>query len=535
MTGSINKFAEIDTDIKGSVKFGDGSAVEIQGRGSVLFKCFTGAHRILTDVYYIPMLRSNIISLGQLDENGCKIMVEGGVMSILDRNRKLLIKESRSRNRLYMLHITPTHPECLLTRSKDEAWCWRARYGHVNFNSLKILSQKQMVHGLPKIEHEDRICDGFLIGKQRRNPFPTVTKFRAELPLELWHGDLCGPITPATHGGKRYFLLLVDDCTRFMWQVLIRSKDEAFEAFKKVKAAAEMEKNSKLKALRTDSGGEFTSNEFKQYCELMGIKRYLTAPYSPQQNGVVERRNQTVVGMARSLLKSMEVPGKFWGEEVSTAVYLLNRAPTKSVTGKTPYKAYHNHKPSIEHFRIFGCVGHVRDTKPHLSKLADRSKQMVFIGYDMNTKGYRMFDPVTRRVLVSRDVVFEEEKKWEWNKVPVTKTWAAGNTLSAQYFTVEGMFDTANQENEQSVSDSGIDIGNSGSDSPRTPEVNGGDLFESVQPEMNEESSSVGPRGKRDLSSLYDETSPIDLEYSGLCLLGEEEPSSYEVAKADLN
>ncbi|CAA0816053.1 Unknown protein [Striga hermonthica] len=218
------------------------------------------------------------------------------------------------------------------------------------------------------------------------------------------------------------------------------SEDEAFEAFKKVKIAAEIEKDSKLKASRTDRGGEFTSNEFKQYCEQMRIKRYLTAPYSPQQNGIVERSNQTVVSMARSLSKSMDVP--------------------------------------------------------------DRSKKMVFIGYDRNTKGYRVFDLVTRRVVVSRDVVFEEEKKWEWNKVPVKETRAVGNTTSQKYFTVEGMFDTENRENEQSISDSGIDIGNSGSNSPRTPEVNGDEFFESVQPEMFEESSSVGPyRGKRDLKT----------------------------------
>ena len=281
MIGCIEKFAEIDTTIKGSVKFGDGSAIEIQGKGSVLFECFTGEHRVLTNVYYISKLKSNIISLGQLDENECNVVIEGGVMTILDRTRRLLAKVSRSGSHLYLLHIAQVLPECLMARSKESAWRWHVRYGHVNFHALKILSQKQMVHGLPVIENEDRICNGCLIGKQHRNPFPAVAKFRAESPLELWHGDLCGPITPATHGGKRYFLLLVDDCTRFMWQVLIRNKDEAFEAFKKTKASAEMEKNSKLKAFRTDHGGEFTSNEFKTYCELLGIKCYLTVPYSP--------------------------------------------------------------------------------------------------------------------------------------------------------------------------------------------------------------------------------------------------------------
>jgi hypothetical protein len=157
-----------------------------------------------------------------------------------------------------------------------------------------------------------------------------------------------------------------------------------------------MEKNCKLKALRTDRGGEFTSNEFRNYYEMLGIKRYLTTPYSPQQNRVVERRNQTVVGMARSLLKSMGVPAEFWGEAVSTTVYLLNRAPTKSVISKTPYEAYYTRKPSVVHLRVFGCVAHVKVVTPHLSKLTDRSKQMVFIGYDMNTKGYRVYDLATR-------------------------------------------------------------------------------------------------------------------------------------------
>jgi GAG-pre-integrase domain/Zinc knuckle len=217
MTGCIEKFAEIYTAIRGSVKFGDGSAVDIHGRSSVLLECSTGEHRLLTDVYYIPMLRSNIISLGQLDENGCQIVVKGGVMTIIDRTHKLFAKVGRSKNRLYTMHITPALPECFLTRSKEEAWRWHARYGHVNFHALKDLSHKKMVHDLPMIAQEDRICDGCLIGKQHRNFFPAEAKYRAKFPLELWHVDLCGPINAATHGGKRYFMLIVDDCIRFMW------------------------------------------------------------------------------------------------------------------------------------------------------------------------------------------------------------------------------------------------------------------------------------------------------------------------------
>jgi Zinc knuckle len=121
MTGCIERFAEIDTTIKGTVRFGDGSSVEIQGRGSILFECFTGEHRLLTNVYYIPRLKSNIISLGQLDENGCRIVIERGVLSVLDRTQKVLAKVSRSGNRLFLLRTSPTLPECLLVRSKERA------------------------------------------------------------------------------------------------------------------------------------------------------------------------------------------------------------------------------------------------------------------------------------------------------------------------------------------------------------------------------------------------------------------------------
>ena len=148
----------------------------------------------------------------------------------------------------------------------------------------------------------------------------------------------------------------IDDYIRYMWLVLLRSKDEALEAFRKVKIAAEVESEEKLKALRTDRGGEFTSNEFKSYCEKHGIKRYLTAPYTPQQNGVIERRNQTIVAMARSMLKSKKLPGRFWGESVTTAVYLLNRAPTKSVVGMTPYEDGAVENPRLIIFRLLDLL-----------------------------------------------------------------------------------------------------------------------------------------------------------------------------------
>jgi len=168
-----------------------------------------------------------------------------------------------------------------------------------------------MVEGMPLIQRAEQVCDGCALGKQHRTPFPRASKYRAKVGLELVHGDLCGQITPPTPGGKSYFLLIVDDHSRFMWLELLASKDEALGYFKKFKVAAELEPGHRLKAFRTDHGSEFNSRAFLVYYNEQGIRRNTTTAYTPQQNRVVERRNQTVVEMARCMLKSMSVPGKF--------------------------------------------------------------------------------------------------------------------------------------------------------------------------------------------------------------------------------
>jgi transposase InsO family protein len=165
-----------------------------------------------------------------------------------------------------------------------------------------------MVKGLPHIYHVDQVCNSCLAGKQRRATFPTVAKFHAEKKLELVHGDLCGPVMPATPGGKQYFFLLVDDVSRYMWLVLLATKDEALAAFTTFQTQVEAEVKRKIGTLRTDRGGEFTARSFTDHCTKQGVQRHLTAPYTPEENGVMERRNQSIMGMTCSMMKAMSMP-----------------------------------------------------------------------------------------------------------------------------------------------------------------------------------------------------------------------------------
>jgi hypothetical protein len=221
------------------------------------------------------------------------------------------------------------------------------------------------------------------------------------------HGDLCGPVTPATSGGRRYFLLLVDDLSRYMWVVALSSKGEAADATRHAQAAVEAECGCNLHVLRTNNGGEFTTTEFTSYCMDEGVQRHYFAPYNPHQNGVVERRNQTVVRMARTLLKQRGLTAVFWGETVVTTVYILNRSSTKALNDRMPYEAWHGCKPAVSHLRVFGCLTFAKELG-HISKLDDRSTPEVFIGYVDGSKAYCILDPGIQRVRTTHDVVFNE-------------------------------------------------------------------------------------------------------------------------------
>jgi hypothetical protein len=225
MCGAKSAFAHLDTGVCGSVRFGDGSIARIEGSGTILFTCKNGEHQRLSSVYYLPRLTANIISVGQLDEGGYQILVEDGAMRIRDDERRLLARIPRSPDRLYVLEVTIARLVCLAARADEEAWTWHTRFGHINFTVLRKMGRDGLVHGLPLLKQVEQVCEACLADKQRRTPFPQKALRRSTEPLQLLHGDLCGPITPPTPSGNQYFLLLVDDYSRYMWIALLPSKD----------------------------------------------------------------------------------------------------------------------------------------------------------------------------------------------------------------------------------------------------------------------------------------------------------------------
>ena len=263
------------------------------------------------------------------------------------------------------------------------------------------------MRGLPQLKASSKVCTDCMMGKQHRNAIPKRSLWRASQRLQLVHADICGPIKPISNSKKRYLISFIDDYSRKVWIYFLTEKSEAFTTFKNYKNLVEKETGAFICCLRTDKGGEFTSLEFNAFCKINGISRQLIAAYTPQQNGVAERKNRTIMNMVRSMLSEKQVPKNFWPEAVNWTTHVLNRSPTLAVKGVTPEEAWSGVKPNVDYFRVFGCIGHVHVPDNKRKKLDDKSFQCVLLGVSEESKAYRLYDPVSKKIVVSRDVVFE--------------------------------------------------------------------------------------------------------------------------------
>ncbi|PNY02870.1 copia-type polyprotein [Trifolium pratense] len=273
-----------------------------------------------------------------------------------------------------------------------------------------------MVKGLPTLQETYEVCSDYATGKQSRDTIPKSTNWRASEKLQLVHSDICGPINSASNGGSRHFINFTGDFSRRTWTYPLAAKFNAFETFKKFKALVEKESNCNIQTLRTDKNGEFTSHEFNEFCSTNGIKRQLTAAYTPQQNGVSERNNKTLLNMVRSMLNGRNVPKRFWPEAVIWATYVMNKCPTLSVKDIKPEEAWSGVKPFVHYFKVFGCLAYAHVPDALRKKLDRKASKCINLGISEESKAYKLYDPIQKKIIISRDVKFDESKGWIWNK-----------------------------------------------------------------------------------------------------------------------
>ena len=427
-------FSDFQSISPTKVVLGNKSAVPAIGRGSIKFRTRIGNNKPveihLSDVFYVPDMGYNLLSIKRMTLDGWKVNFDDSTqctISIKKSGQVLAIAHSKEGD-LYRLktlpmrldnaaHISSTSSTASDIRDITPIKLWHDRLGHLNLGSMNLLSNQQLVQdfdikSITKEADTQTVtqCEACIKGKAHRATMPSTATHRATTLLELVHSDVCGPMRSESIGGARYFVTFIDDYSRFTVVKVMKTKSEVLEHFTAYLNWAENITSHRIKVFRSDNGGEYCSNDFNSILIQHGISRQLTPPHTPEHNGVAERANRTIVECARSMLHGANLDYSYWGEAVVTAVYLRNRSPSRSVQNVTPFEAWTNEKPSISHLKTFGCKCYAHIPKQNRTKLEPKAKECIFVGYPSESKAYRVYDPVDKRLFVSRDVSFLENQ-----------------------------------------------------------------------------------------------------------------------------
>ncbi|GJT28170.1 putative ribonuclease H-like domain-containing protein [Tanacetum coccineum] len=337
--------------------------------------------------------RKSKIRIGKLDFEDTECLVLSPDFKLLDESQ-VLLKVPRQNN-MYSFDLKNVVPSggltCLFAKATiDESNLWHRRLGHINFKTMNKLVRGNLVRGLPsKLFENDHTCVACQKGKQHKASCKTKLVSSISQPLQMLHMDLFGPTSVRSINHKTYCLVVTDDYSRFSWVFFLATKDETSGILKTFITGIENQINHKVKIIRCDNGTEFKNNDMNQFCGMKGIKREFSVARTPQQNGVAERKNRTLIEAARTMLADSLLPTTFWAEAVSTACYVQNRVLVTKPHNKTPYELLHGRPPSISFMRPFGCPVTILNTLDPLGKFDGKADEGFFVGYSINSKAFR--------------------------------------------------------------------------------------------------------------------------------------------------
>ncbi|GJU38429.1 retrovirus-related pol polyprotein from transposon TNT 1-94 [Tanacetum coccineum] len=343
-------------------------------------------------VYYVEGLGHNLFSVGQFCDSNLEVAFRQHTCFIHNLEGVDLLTGSRGNN-LYTLSLgdmMASSPICLLSKaSKTKSWLWHRRLSHLNFGAINHLAR----HGLVRA---------------KKKPHKPKSEDTNQEKLYLLHMDLCGPMRVASVNGKKYILIIVDDYSRFTWVKCLRSKDEAPDFIIKFLKMIQVRLKVPVRRIRTDNGTEFVNQTLREYYEKVGISHETSVARSPQQNGVVERRNRTLIEAARTMLIYAKAPLFLWAEAVATACYTQNRSIIRLRHGKTPYELLHDKPPDLSFLHVFGALCYPTNDSENLGKLQPKADIGIFIGYAPTKKAFRIYNRRTRRIIETIHVDFDE-------------------------------------------------------------------------------------------------------------------------------
>jgi transposase InsO family protein len=441
VSGDSSAFSSIYPSAGTHVRSAGGQNHNVTGVGNADILFSSGEIKSVSSILYTPGITKNLLSVGSLtDQHKTLVFRSNGCFVINNHTHKVEVFAPRENGKgLYRLTGTQPNagPEANLIHSNSHSALWHKRLGHFHTKGIQRMIHHKAVRGLPQLRFPKQICNGCQFGKHARTKLPKETRHHASRPLELVHSDVCGPFRVNSLGGSRFFVPFIDDFSRKLWTYFITNKSQVLTKFQHFVHLMETSTGRTVQMLRIDNGGEYTSKVFSDFCSSKGISHELTPPYTPQRNGIAERRNRSLLDITRCLLIDKQLPGNLWGEAVKATADILNLCSTKRHPDKTLEELFNGKKPSISHLRIFGSPAFAHIPKTSRSKLDPRSEKVVLLSFDEGAKAYRCYKPSTKRVFVSRDLFNDETAMLTTDPSPAPKEYTADSYTPAPTRTEE--------------------------------------------------------------------------------------------------
>ncbi|PKU81706.1 Retrovirus-related Pol polyprotein from transposon TNT 1-94 [Dendrobium catenatum] len=308
-------------------------------------------------------------------------------------------------NGLYTLPAeSSTEANKALMADLTKAESWHRKLGHPNKHTFDLISKCNPNLNLGKSFTHCATC---AMSKCHKMSFE-LSKQHSTTTLALIHSDVWGPVPTISNQGFKYYVIFVDDFSRFTWLFPLRMKSEVFQTFINFKNQVETYTNKKIKVLRTDGGTEYMNHAFSNFLCSNGITHQVSCPYTPEQNGIAERKHRHITETTRTLLHTSSTPFQFWPDAALTANYLINRLPSPTLHNLSPFEKFHNAKPNYTFLRTFGCACYPLIPSQFRHKLQPKASPHVFLGYSDMYKGYKCLDTTTNKIIFSRHVSFHE-------------------------------------------------------------------------------------------------------------------------------
>ncbi|KAJ9555546.1 hypothetical protein OSB04_010160 [Centaurea solstitialis] len=405
MTGSKSVLINYREERGPAVTFGGNGKGQTRGYGTL-----TNGVTTFKRVAYVEGLMHNLLSISQLCDKNHKVSFSKKKCKVKNRRKEVILTGVRHAD-IYIINMnTSTDNFCFVSRaSTDMNWLWHKRLSHLNFKTLNQLCINNLVIGLPDYRYtKESLCSACEKGKQTRASFKSKQISSISSPLQLLHMDLFGPVNVQSIGGKKYTLVIVDEYSRYTWVFFLRAKSDAPEEIILFVRKMERLNNLAVRSIRSDHGTEFKNSTLESFFEQKGISQNFSSVRTPQQNGVAERRNRTLIEAARSMLSEANLATQFWAEAVNTACYTQNRSLIVKRFRRTAYELFRNRKPSIEHLHIFGCVCYILNNKDSLGKFDSKSDDGIFLGYSSISKTFRVFNKRRQAIEETIHVKFDE-------------------------------------------------------------------------------------------------------------------------------